>query len=88
MPSRSWTTLGHPKFMNHPMFPYSWVHLWFIKTWLTTVWTNIQTGTDVATLDTWQCIFVYLGLDRKAIVDMMLLAHSGEPGRAEANEIM
>lgn len=75
--------------MNHWAFEYyEWEYLTFIKKCLTTDWPRIQTGTDEADLALWQKICVVLELDRKAMVDLMLLAHSGEPGRAEANEIM
>ena len=36
----------------------------------------------------WQDIFMGLELDEKACQDIMLLAHLGEAGRSEANEIL
>ena len=36
----------------------------------------------------WMDIFVTLELDERACQDLMLLAHLGEAGRAEANEIL
>ena len=39
-------------------------------------------------MNLWLEIFVVLELDRKAQCELMLLAHSGEVGRAEANEVL
>ena len=75
--------------MNHWNFPYFELkYLQFIKKCLTDDWALIQGGHDEETLRLWQRIFETLEIDRKAMVDLMLLAHSGESGRAEANEIL
>ena len=55
---------------------------------LTDDWPIIQGGRDEQALRLWMEIFETLELDRKSIVDIMILAHSGEVGRAEANEVL
>ena len=55
---------------------------------MTTHWAVLQGGTDVRTLEFWLKIFLALELDRKAQRDLLLLAHSGICGRAEANEVL
>ena len=77
------------KHIGHPYFPYYEHHyLSFIKRCLTVNWPLIQGGYDENALFQWQAIFVILEFDKKAIADIMLLAHSGEAGRAEANELL
>ena len=87
--SKSWTTLGHLKYLRHWDFEYyEWVYLDFIKQCLTVDWPRIQGGSSDEDLQLWKRICVMIELDKKAIADLMLLAHSGEAGRCEANEVM
>ena len=84
-----WTTLGHLKHLNHWAFPYfEHVYLSFIKQCLTEGWPRIQGGSEPTDLNLWKRICIVLELDRKAMADLMLLAHSGEAGRTEANEVL
>eukprot|EP00972_Heterocapsa_arctica_P050777 7464194-Heterocapsa_arctica.AAC.1 len=64
--------------MNHRHFPYyEGQHLQFIKHALTVDWPELQGGCSIEALKKWHLIFEWLELDRKAVLDMMLLAHSG-----------
>lgn len=75
--------------MNHPNFGYfEHKYLVFIKGCLVVHWPLIQGGVGLDARDKWREIFMYLELDTKAIKDIMLLAHSGEVGRSEANELL
>jgi len=77
------------KSVSHWAFPfYEYVYLELIYQCLTVNWGLIQGGSDMRALQLWLEIFWTLEVDRKAQVDLMLLAHSGEAGRAEANEIL
>ena len=88
-PHQTLTTLGHLKRINHPFWRfYERRHLVFLQTMLTTGWSVIQGGSSSECLKIWIQIFVTLELDRKSQVDLLLLAQSGEAGRAEANEIL
>ena len=48
----------------------------------------IQFDVDREAMDLWYLIFRVLELDRKAQLDLMLLAQSGHIGRGHANKIM
>jgi len=86
---RKLTTLGLLKYFNHPSWEYyECQYLLFIRRCLVEDWPVIQGGVGPAARYLWSRIVVTLELDRKATVDLMLLAHSGEVGRAEANEIL
>ena len=83
------TTLGLLKHANHRYFKFfEWKYLLFIKETLTLNWYRVMTGTSGPDMTLWLEIFLVLELDRKSQVDLMLLAHSGEVGRAMANEIL
>jgi len=83
------TTLGLLQEAAHPNFQNleEW-YLKFIHKCLTVDWTTLQCGTDNGTLNKVCQIFRVLELDRKAIMDWFLLAHSGIVGRTEANYIL
>ena len=86
---RNLTTLGALKAINHWAFPwYERKHLLFIRKCLTEDWALIQGGSGEETKRLWALIFKALELDQKACGGIMLLAHSGEAGRAEANEVL
>ena len=86
---KEFTTLGFLKKVNHPCAEfYEHWHLKFIYKCLTDDWGLIQGGSDPRARTKWQEVMQHLELDRKAMVDLFLLAHSGEAGRAEANEIL
>ena len=88
-PDKTLTTLGWFKWLNHWNFAYyENVYLQFIKQCLTVNWALIQGGVGPEALELWYLIFLTLELDRKAQVDLMILAHSGEAGRSEANELL
>ena len=88
-PDFKYTALGLLKRSNHWNFAYyEFAILQFIHMNLTTLWPRLQGGTSQEDLELWQRIFVVLEFDRKAQIDLMLLVHSGECGRAEANEIL
>ena len=55
---------------------------------LTECWGLVQGGTSQSAMLLWTDIFMTLELDERACQDLMLLAHLGEAGRAEANEIL
>ena len=84
-----YTTLGLLKQQGHWQFEFlEWWYLVFIRECLTTYWGIIQRGSGAQALERWNLIFLVLELDRKAQLDLMLLAHTGLAGRAEANEIL
>ena len=86
---RKLTTLGLLKYFNHPSWEYyECQYLLFIRKCLTHDRPTIQGGVDNRARYLWERIVTTLELDRKATVDLVLLAHSGEVGRAEANEIL
>ena len=55
---------------------------------LTDYWVHIQGGSDYDTSKYIWEVFQLLELDRKAIRDLMLLAHCGVVGRTAFNEVM
>ena len=70
------------------LFKYwEWRYLKFIHTTLTEHWHLVQGDWPESKL-MWKKMFEVLELDDKAIKDIMLLAHSEQVGRAEANEIL
>ena len=86
---RIYTTLGVLKQMGHPDFAYyEWRHLKFARETLVNHWPLVQGGVDSVAERKWREIIQFLELDEKATRDLMLLAHQGEAGRAEANEIL
>ena len=83
------TTLGWLKFLRDPRFPYwEYLYLKWIHVTLTRDWYILQWGVDEQALEKWLMVMRFLELDRKARVDLMLLAHSGLVGRAWANKIL
>ena len=75
-------TLGILKNYNHPAVAfYEHRFLVWVKDTLTTQWPLIQGGNDDEALALWLSIFWVLELDRKATLDLMLLAHQGGVGR-------
>ena len=83
------TTLGWLKYLEDPSFEhFEWHYLKFLKENLTTKWHLIQFGVDGEALNLWYLVFKVLELDKKAQLDMMLLAHSGHIGRGCANKLM
>ena len=88
-PAYRLTSLGWLKYLEHPSFPYfEFQYLKFLHQALTMNWGHLQGGTGPAALRMWWETLQTLELDRKAQVDLLLLAHSGLAGRAEANEIL
>ena len=88
-PDLNLTSLGYLKHISHESFPYyEWMHLAWIKTCLTLDWPRLQQGTSKEAMEMWMFIFWRLELDRKAQLDMLLLAQLSEAGRTEANEIL
>ena len=84
-----YTTIGLLKQLNHPNWRYfEFRRLLFLYNCLTVHWGEIQRGTGPVALHRWLLIFLVLELDRKAQLDLMLLANSGYCGRCEANEIL
>jgi hypothetical protein len=82
-------TLGILVNSNHPAKDfYEHRFLVWVKDTLTTQWPLIQGGNDDEALALWLSIFWVLELDRKATLDLMLLAHQGGVGRCEANEVL
>ena len=82
-------TLGWMKLINHPHFGYyEWMYLKFYHKCLTDDWWILQYGRDWRALRLWHAIMVTLELDKKACLDLVLLLHSGAPGRTEANELL
>eukprot|EP00972_Heterocapsa_arctica_P042383 6246535-Heterocapsa_arctica.AAC.1 len=64
--------------MNHQWFLfYEMHHLQFIKQSLTVDWPELQAGSTIKALKKWHLIFEWLELDRKSVMDLMTLAHSG-----------
>ena len=64
------------------------MHLKFLHKCLTVDWHRLQGGVGDETLSKWLLIFRVLELDRKAMVDFMLLAQSGLVGRTYANKLL
>ena len=76
------------KFRHADIVFYEHRFLCWVKDTLTIDWPLIQGGSDDMALEKWMSIFWVLELDRKAQLDLMLLAHQGEVGRCEANEVL
>ena len=88
-PDKVLTTLGWLKHVESPVFPwFEWHYLKFLHKCLTDYWWLIQGGSDERAMELWHKVFLVLELDRKAQVDIMLLAQSGLVGRSVANELM
>ena len=83
------TTLGWLKWVGDPAWPYfeHW-YLKFLHKTLTDHWPKISGGVDKEALQLRLDICRVLELDRKAKLDLMLLAHSGVVGRTCANKIL
>ena len=83
------TTLGWLKHLDSPSFPYfEIVYLKYLHKVLTTDWPLMQGGTGPETLQMWLDLVRVLELDSKAKRDLMLMAHSGVPGRTCANNVL
>lgn len=88
-PTKKLTTLGWLKHLQDPCFGwFEWHFLTLIQRTLTEDLLALMTGIDERALRIWWFVMQALELDRKACVDLMLLAHSGVPGRACANWIL
>ena len=75
--------------MGHWHFAFfKWRFLKFVQQCLTVHWGTLQGGWGQEALALWHFVFLVLELDRKSQLDLMLLAHVGEAGRAKANEIL
>ena len=82
-------TLGILKMRNDPHFEFfEYGFMSWLYTILTRSWGIVQSGSDFRAMCCWHDIFLHLELDRKATVDLMLLAQFGIAGRAAANEIL
>ena len=77
------------RYLKDPYFEwFEWHHKKAVHKALTDHWVLIQGGSDhEASRYIWE-VFQLLELDRKAIRDLMLLAHCGVVGRTAFNEIM
>ena len=85
----SLTTLGWLKHFGDPAFEYHEYHfLKYLHKTLTEDWYIIQGGKDDTARWKWLNLMGALELDKKAKVDLILLAHSGLPGRTAANKIV
>ena len=83
------TTLGWLKYLESPQFPYyEVVYLKYLHKVLTTDWPLMQGGCGPETLKKWMDLCRVLELDNKARRDLMLMAHSGAPGRTCANKLL
>ena len=83
------TTLGWLKFLEDEHFAYwEYQYLKFLRKSLTTDWFILQSGVDNETLKKWCAIMRVLELDKKARVDLLLLAQSGIVGRTQANKLL
>ena len=86
MPYRS---LGLLKYYGHWNFGfYEWWFLNWVKTILTCHWYLLQGGTGPQAVQKWHEVMWVLELDKKAQLDLWILAQSGIAGRSEANEIL
>ena len=88
-PDSKLTSLGWLRHLNDPSFPY-WEHwyLQFLQLNLTRRWEALQRGWNKEALGYFWEICQVLELDRKAQLDLMMLAHSGVVGRANFNSIL
>ena len=83
------TTLGRLKAANDPQFLYwEWVRLKSLKDFLTNKLHILLGRRDHHASHQWLCVMDLVDLDRRARVDLMLLAQAGLPGRTEANKIL
>lgn len=84
-----WMTLEWMRYLKDPHFEwFEWHHKKALHKALTEWWVYIQGGSDYDTSKYIWEVFQLLELDRKAIRDLMLLAHAGVVGRTAFNEIM
>ena len=81
--------LGILRYHEDPHFSFfEHQFLLWVRQKLTRDWKDIQCGHDLRAKNLWIEIFQHLELDDKAIRDLLLLAHLGTAGRAEANEVL
>ena len=74
---------------NHPDFLYyEYKFLKWVQKTLTADWATVQGGFDGRAKVMWIEILRTLELDKKAQVELFLLAQQGHAGRAEANGIL
>ena len=88
-PVGSLTSLGLLKYMQVP--GWEWIEWKFLQTihWILTArWYIIQGGMDDYALEEWMALMNLLELDRRARMDLFLLAQSGYFGRALANKTL
>ncbi len=64
------------------------MHLQSCRACLTEEWPSHLAVSSQSHLEQWHFIFEWLELDRKAVLDMFLLCHSGLVSRSEANRIL
>ena len=77
------------QFHNNPFWRYwEWQHRWFLRMLCTEKWHLMQGGHDGAASKLWCDCMDAMELDRKARLDLFLLASDGLVGRCEANRIM
>lgn len=77
------------KYLEDEHFAYwEYQYLKFIKMRLTTDWYILQSGVDEVALMKWLNIMRFLELDKKARLDLLLLAQSGIVGRTQANKLL
>ena len=85
----AYRTIGILKLRNDPHFEFfEYGFMSWLYTVLTRSWGIVQSGSDFRAMCCWHDIFLHLELDRKATVDIMLLAQMGLAGRTAANEIL
>ena len=88
-PAEQLLTIGILKYYGDPYFPwFEHNYLMFLRQNLTHSWPDLQRGHSRETLGRLDKIFMVLELDRKALVDFMLLYHSGLVGRTCANKVL
>ena len=88
-PTVTLTTLGWLKYMEAPAWRhFEHQYLRFPRNSLTKDWQTIQGGVGSETLQKWMNMCRVLELDRKAKVDLFLLAQSGLVGRTLANNLL
>jgi hypothetical protein len=76
------TTLGWLKYLEDPYLPnWEQMHLRFLHKHHTVDWHLLQGGVGDESLNKWLMIMRVLEFDRKAMVDLVLLAQSGLVGR-------
>ena len=83
------TSLGVLQRIGSPYYKFLEYHQ-RMRIWRLLVedWGSMQGASDADAVSAWQVALEILELDREAIEDIFLLVAQGDPGRAEANEIL